>query len=133
MNESCCGVNGHLLGCINFKKEKLCHNCGCTRANHSTLHTINAIRCPSPQNGWSETYVFKSVEAHPKESSMELKITAEQVKAAAAQCPDAKRVLETLFPKVFSPSSVTVDNGVIRDSCTGTVVAEKRSSGLFQG
>lgn len=31
----------------------------------------------------------------------ELKITAEKVKAAAAQCPDAANVLKQLFPEVF--------------------------------
>ena len=31
---------------------------------------------------------------------MDLKITSEKVVEAAQSCPDAKRVLETLFPEV---------------------------------
>jgi hypothetical protein len=34
---------------------------------------------------------------------MELKVEKDKVLEAAKQCPDAKKVLETLFPDVFSP------------------------------
>lgn len=33
---------------------------------------------------------------------MELKITDDKVREAAASCPDAKKVLKKLFPEVFS-------------------------------
>ena len=49
---------------------------------------------------------------------MELKVTSEKVKAAAASCPEAKEVLTKLFPEVF-------------EGLCGTLVINKTSKGVI--
>ncbi len=41
---------------------------------------------------------------------MELKITSERVQEAAKSCPDAKRVLEKLFPEEFEPKEPELES-----------------------
>lgn len=43
---------------------------------------------------------------------MELKITDDRVREAAKGCPDAERVLKTLFPSVFEDQDVLKTNGL---------------------
>lgn len=62
----------------------------------------------------------------------ELKVTDEAVRKAADQCPDAERVLKTLFPDVFEVDrSVLLTRssaGIIRDTISGESVADVRSA-----
>lgn len=77
-----------------------------------------------------------------------LQITDDKVRAAAAQCPDAKRILTTLFPTVFvdptfddagrvrMPASVYASGGIysnkILHPVLGTIV-ERRDGGNLSG
>lgn len=75
-----------------------------------------------------------------------LTITDERVKEAAAHCPDAKRVLEKLFPDTFVPQDeymlVPNELGNTKDPCSFSVdgqplsmvsVMARRCSGNFVG
>ena len=46
---------------------------------------------------------------------MELKITADKVRAAAAKCSQAKQTLETLFPEAFEDAPHEDDIQIIAD------------------
>lgn len=68
--------------------------------------------------------------------------TEEKVKAAAASCPDAKRVLKTLFPDVFSEDDQRFDgegrlrfnhptiNGFIAIPIIGSIIEPRENGNL---
>ena len=65
---------------------------------------------------------------------MELKVTQERVKAAAAKCGDAKRVLQELFPEVFEDDQrvwIGLNSGVIEDVDLVRLI-ERRAAGEYQ-
>jgi hypothetical protein len=57
----------------------------------------------------------------------ELKIDSDRVKKAAAECPDAARVLKTLFPDVF-----VVDDGIVEPLVPSLMIDYKNQSSAIQ-
>ena len=102
-----------------------CANCGKDRGGHYTgpLGTF----C----YGYNSGIHFKR-----KEDPMELKITREKVLEGAASCPDAKRVLEKMFPEAFKGEDRRVRfvsvQGLIKD-LNGKSMIEPRTGGSHQG
>lgn len=63
-----------------------------------------------------------------------LTVTDEAVKNAAAQCPDARRVLQTMFPEVFANPPIAWPFKELLSSADGeSAYIETRALGNYSG
>lgn len=105
--------------------------------------------CPACENSrrvymtdYAEYVNGESFDAKPQsemkdtDTSKELKVTIEKVREAAKSCPDASRVLKTLFPEAFIVKAnhlPNINHMWKVDSKTGLRMMAQRASGPYTG